>query len=122
MNLFPNFGQTFTIDAQIPFAQVAERREPNFIAGLAQALGHCPNERIGASWLSGVTAEVSERMQHNIAKIALIGEPFQVFYRLTQNGSLALHCQIACFGVKKRHNGRTDLLFKFLVRYVGQRF
>src|SRR5690349_10870630 len=76
MNLFPNFGQTFTIDAQIPFAQVAERREPNFIAGLAQALGHYPNERIGASRLSGFTAEVSERMQHNIAKIALISEPF----------------------------------------------
>ena len=85
MNLFPYLRQAFTVNAQIPFTEVAERRRPDSIASLAQALGGIVDERFGICRLSSFTTEMSKRVKNDIPERALVGEPFLVFERLAQN-------------------------------------
>lgn len=60
MDFFPNLRKAFTIDRQIPLAEIAEWGDLNAITALVEPVCDTLNKRLGKARFCSLAAEVSE--------------------------------------------------------------
>src|SRR5262245_36471196 len=111
-DLLPDLGQTIAVNAQVPLAKIAERSQPHLKTCRAQPLNELSEKILGKLCRRILAAQMSKRVEHDVAQTPLARQPFDVFDALAHDRDPLASRFVSFFGVDKHHDRVAHFCFR----------